>query len=222
VRSKRFTEFDRIRRRLIKALMALGGVTLIGVSGYVWFGRAEHGLVDAVYMTVITLSTVGFGEIIDTSQDPHARIFTTLLVLMGMGVVAYSVPLVTAFVIEGQFSNIFARRRMEKAIARMSGHFVVCGDSTTAWHVAGELLRSDREVALATPSDEALEQAQAQLGSVPGVVGDPTENATHEDAGVARAAGVVACMSHEKCAPSVPCASRRSTSRKAPRRSASL
>ncbi|MFQ6046372.1 MAG: potassium channel family protein, partial [Gemmatimonadales bacterium] len=82
-------EFDRLRRRVRAALGALMLVTLTGVFGFVLIGGAEHGLVDAVYMTVITLSTVGFGEIVEMDQNAAGRLFTAGLILGGMGIVAY-------------------------------------------------------------------------------------------------------------------------------------
>jgi voltage-gated potassium channel len=71
-------------------------------------------------MTVITLTTVGFGEIIDMTNNPTGRAFTVLLLLVGMGIVVYSIPLTAAFVIEGQLSHTFLRRRMLKRVAQMT------------------------------------------------------------------------------------------------------
>ena len=68
-------------------MIPLGVVTSIGVVGYAVIGGTEHGLVDAVYMTVITLTTVGFGEIIDMSSSPAGRVFTLLLLLFGFAIV---------------------------------------------------------------------------------------------------------------------------------------
>ena len=101
----------------------------VGSIGYTIIGAGEHGLIDAIYMTVITLTTVGFGEIIDMTNNPTGRIFTVLLLLVGMGIVAYSIPLMAAFVIEGQLSHTFFRRRMLKRVAQMTNHYVVCGET---------------------------------------------------------------------------------------------
>ncbi len=105
------SEFNRLRRRLAIAVIALVVVTAVGVFGFALIGGAEHGLLDVLYMTVITLTTVGFGEIIDMSNSPAGRVFTLLLLLVGFVIVLYAVPMMTAFVIEGQLLNVFARRR---------------------------------------------------------------------------------------------------------------
>jgi hypothetical protein len=112
------SEFERLRRQLRRALVALLLVILVGVTGFSVIGAPEHGVVDAVYMTVITLTTVGYGEIIEMSHRPEGRVFTVLLLLVGMGIFAYSLPLLTAFVVEGQLTHIFERGRMQKQLSR--------------------------------------------------------------------------------------------------------
>ena len=191
-------EFYRLRRRLRLALGALALVTTVGVLGFVLIGSGQHDVIDAIYMTVITLTTVGFGEIIDMSNNPAGRIFTVLLLLVGMGIVAYTVPMVAAFFIEGQLHNHFARRRMQRTIAEMGGHYVVSGDTAASWYVAEELLRTQRSVVIVAPTDAALEDAQHRLGEFPGIVGDPTSDATLTEAAAERAAGFVFSMANDK------------------------
>jgi voltage-gated potassium channel len=191
-------EFFRIRRRIRLALGALVLVTMIGVLGFVIIGGNQHDLVDAIYMTVITLTTVGFGEIIDMASNPAGRVFTVLLLLVGMGIVAYTVPMVAAFIIEGQLHHIFSRRRMQKSIADLAGHFIICGDTEASWYVAEELLRTRREAVVVAPTEDALTDAQDRLGEFLGLVGDPSNDDTLLAAGIERAAGLVFCMGNEK------------------------
>lgn len=190
-------EFDRLRRRVRAALGALMLVTLTGVFGFVLIGGAEHGLVDAVYMTVITLSTVGFGEIVEMDQNAAGRLFTAGLILGGMGIVAYTIPMLAALVIEGQLHNVFARRRMEKAIDRMKEHYVVCGETAAARYVVEELLRTQRDVVVVAPTEEAL-APEEWLADAPRVVGDPSDDDVLLGAGIERAAGVVFAMREDK------------------------
>ncbi len=196
MKSSDLVEFNRLRRRLTVAVVALIAITTIGVIGYAVIGGTEHGLLDAVYMTVITLTTVGFGEIVDMSASPAGRVFTLLLLLVGFAIVLYTVPLMTAFVIEGQLLNVFARRRMEKSIAAMSGHFVVTGGTSAAGHVVGEFVKTGRSVVLVVP--EEAEIGEDDAGTVPFVVGDPSDDTALIDAGIERAAGFVACLESEK------------------------
>jgi voltage-gated potassium channel len=191
-------QFERIKRRLITALVALVAVTMVGVAGFSVIGGAQHGFIDALYMTVITLTTVGYGEVIDLSHHPGGRLFTIALLMLGMGIVAYSVPMVTAFIVEGQFFRVFDRRRMQKMLAELKDHYIVCGDTVTAAHVAKELDRSGRQLALVGPTDDALALLQEAAEGAPGTVGDPTDEESLLAVGIERAAGLVACTRSDK------------------------
>jgi len=177
---------------------ALVLVTMVGVLGYVLISGGQHGLVDAVYMTVITLTTVGFTEVIDMSGNPVGRVFTIFLLLGGMGIVAYTVPMLAALVIEGQLHHIFQRRRMQKTIAEMTDHFIVCGDRGSAWYVAQELASTRRPVVLVAPTEELYHEAVEYIGEIPGVAGDPTDDDTLAAAGIGRAAGIVFALREDK------------------------
>lgn len=192
------SEFERLRRQLRRALVALLLVILVGVTGFSVIGAPEHGVVDAVYMTVITLTTVGYGEIIEMSHRPEGRVFTALLLLVGISIFAYSLPLLTAFVVEGQLTHIFERGRMQKQLSRLDGHHVVCGETAAALYVAEELAGTARPVALVVPDEDSRELARQRLGQIPMLAGDPTDDSVLLAAGIERAQGVVFCTGSEK------------------------
>ena len=196
--SANFTEYDRLRRQLRIAVGALILVTLIGVLGYAIIGGDDHGLIDALYMTVITLTTVGFGEVIDMSNSAAGRVFTMALLLVGFAIVLYAVPMMTAFVIEGQLLHAFARRRMEKMIKGMTNHYIVAGDTAAVRHVAGELIKTGRQVVVVRPDAAFDGDGADMLAQVPTVRGDPTDDPALQSAGIERAAGLVACMDNDK------------------------
>ena len=179
-------------------MLALLAVMVVGVVGFSAIGGPEHGLIDAIYMTTITLTTVGFGEIIDMSANPAGRLFTVGLLLVGMGIVAYALSQVTAFVVEGELLHIFERRRMQRTLGRLSGHYVVCGDTPAAWYVAEELMRTGRQVAIVAATEEVLAEADERLGQPPGIAGDPDDDGVLQEAGIERAAGVVFCSHNDK------------------------
>jgi voltage-gated potassium channel len=192
------TEFERIQRRLALALLALLLVVAVGVVGFSIIGGGERSFIDAIYMTFVTLTTVGFGEIIDMSNNPAGRIFTMLLLLGGMGIVLYAVTQLAAFIVEGQLRHLFARRRTQRRIARMDGHYIICGDSPTAWYITEELVKTDRKVVLLAPTEEHIEQNRRALGDVLGVIGDPSDDDILLEAGLQQAAGIIFCMENEK------------------------
>jgi len=191
-------EIARLRKRLLIALGLLVLVMAVGVVGFLIVGGGKYSLIDAAYMTVITITTVGYGEIVDMSQNPAGRVFTMLFLMTGMGVAAYSVSALTAFVIEGQLNHLFTRRRMQKVIAALKDHFIVCGDTPESWHVAEELIRTRRPMVFVGPTEAALDPVRQRDPNLPVLSGDPGHDAVLQGAGIERAAGVVFAMENEK------------------------
>lgn len=183
-----------IRRRLLIAGMAVLTLLAVGTSGYWVIGRGEHRLLDALYMTVITLTTVGYGEIIPLDHHPGGRVFTMVLLLFGAGILVYFASTVTALVVEGQLHHVFWRKRMQKAIAQLKGHIIVAGDGSVAGHVVDELRRVKRDVVEIVPGAAP----PAGPGDLLFVAGDAADEAVLLDAGIARAAGVVTAMESDR------------------------
>lgn len=192
------SEYQRIRRNLTIALAAVLVVVVVGVVGYIIIGGRGTSVMDALYMTAITLSTVGFEEVIDLSESPLGRIFTVGLLVSGMGLAAYTLSMVAALLVEGQLHHIYARRRMEKAIDRMQGHYIVCGNTTACAHVVEELVHTDRPCMAVVSTDEDLEKLRNRCADVPVFVGDPSDDEVLKRARVDRATGVVFCMESDK------------------------
>src|SRR5262249_40510177 len=130
-----------LRKRLVRALGALGALAALAVLGFHTFGRGVSWL-DAAYMVVISLSGVGYNEIVDTSRSPGVRGVNSLVLVCGVGIMVYVVSLATAFIVEGKFGVRFRRRTMERKIAGYSGHFVVCGAGETGFLVVEELAKT--------------------------------------------------------------------------------
>ena len=181
-----------LRRRLLGAFGFIVLVTLVGTVGFSVIDPSA-GLVRAFFMTAITLTTVGYSEEIPVDTD-GARVFTAALILVGMGAVLYFVSTGTAFLLEGQLGHVFRRRRMERDLAKLSGHHIVCGSGPTAMYAAAELSAVNRSVVLVVDTLEDAERADTELPDVPVVKGDPTEDAILVAAGIERARGLVACM----------------------------
>lgn len=180
-----------LRRRLLGALGFIVLVTLIGTAGFSIIDPSA-GLVRAFFMTAITLTTVGYGEEIPVDTD-GARVFTAVLILVGMGAVLYFVSTGTAFLLEGQLGHVFRRRRMERDLAGLGGHHIVCGSGATAMYAAAELSAVGKAVVLVVNTVEGAERANTELPKVPVLKGDPTEDSVLQAAGVERAVGLVAC-----------------------------
>ncbi len=180
-----------LRRRLLGALGFIWAVTLVGVIGFSIIDP-DSGVVRAFYMTAITLTTVGYGEEIPVDTE-GAMIFTSVLILVGMGATLYFVSTTTAFLLEGQLGNVFRRKRMERTLSELQGHMIVCGGGPTARYAAEELTVVDRPVVLVVGSPEAAEEAAGEVQPVPIVVGDLTDDDVLLAAGIERAHGLIAC-----------------------------
>jgi len=128
------------KKRLFVSLSIFLFVFLIGVAGFKVLGGREWSVLDSVYMTAITIGTIGYGEVHDLSVHPAARTFAIFFIIICLGTIAYAVSSITAFVVEGELKNILGRRKMEKEIAKLQNHYIVCGSDETAQTVIQEML----------------------------------------------------------------------------------
>ncbi len=169
-------------RRVGIALLALGVVLVGGAIGYVVLG---FGVLDAAYQTVTTVATVGFREVRPLSSA--GKIFTIVLILVGVGTALYTFSVVLETLVEGRLSEVFGRRRMERAIAGMSGHVVVCG-----WGRVGRSV--GRFVGGARQDVVVIDHASARVADMATVLGDATDDTVLLRAGVERARALVAAV----------------------------
>ncbi len=181
------------RRRIFVSLTIFLLVFVLGVAGFRYFGGPAFGgpswsLRDAVYMTTITVATIGYGEV--HPLTPQAKAFATIYIILCLGTIAYAVTSITAFVVEGDLKNILGRRKMEKLIQKMKDHFIVCGSDETAQAVVRELLLTKKKFVVVESSAESLARLSA-LGSFPHVQGDPLDDDVLLKAGIEQAKGII-------------------------------
>lgn len=193
------SEIPEALRPTVRAALLLVGIFAVGTIGYRIIGGSEHSLVDAIYMTTITLTTVGFEEAVMIKSRPAAEIFTVVLLLVGTGTFVYFFSNLTAFVVEGTLERLFWRRRMSSQIYRLQNHYVVCGAGRTGEHVLRELSETGRSFVLVEENEGRVRELQTKFGAeFPTVVGDATEDEILSAAGVQNARGLVACVSGDK------------------------
>lgn len=188
---------DRPDKRLLIAIVLLIATIVIGTVMYRLLTGFQYGWLSCLYMTIITLSTVGYGEVIDISQFPAARFFTIVLILFGMGILLYSVSTVTSIMVEMDLRDVFKRRKMNKDIEQLRNHFIVCGGGATGTCIIQELMKTGTDFVVIERSSEQIE-AMRKLGDVLFIQGDATEDDVLLRAGIVHAAGLAAALSTEK------------------------
>lgn len=188
-------------KRLLVGFFVLVAVVAGGTMGYFMIGDGHWPLRDCLYMTVITTTTVGYGEVLPGMDTvPHAREFTMVLLLFGTGSIVYFASTVTAFIVEGDLKNVLFANRMKKRIKRMKDHIVVCGAGSTGRNVIKELLKIGIPV-IAIDTDESTLKEIADdhpKAEYSFLVGDATEDEMMDGANLVQARGLVAALSSDK------------------------
>ena len=191
-----------LRKRLGYAALLLLGLIAISTTGYLVLGGREVTFLQALYMAVITVAGVGYGEIVDTSQHPALRVFNIGIVLFGVAITVYVFSIVAAFLVEVEAANPFWRRRMQKRINETGGHFVICGMGDTGRHAAAELQKTRTPFVAVDISEENLKRVRDLhpqiFGDMMFVQGDATEEDVLEKAGIVRAKGLLTALPHDK------------------------
>jgi voltage-gated potassium channel len=160
-----------ILKRLRLALLLLVGVFILGVSGYM--AIEGWGFLDSFYMTVITIASVGFMEV--NPLSPQGRIFTIFLIIFGMGILLFGISTFTAFLVEGELTELLRRRAMDKKIAHLKGHYIVCGIGRLGKHIIDELHKTKRPFVAIDVNDEVCRSLTDR--DMPCVKGDATTSA---------------------------------------------
>lgn len=187
----RDTTLPRILRRFYIALLVLALAVAGGTAGFRYGAEPQPGWSDAFYMTLISISTVGYGEVVPLDSFAE-RLFGGLLSIAGFGVITFLFTSLTVFFLEADLDYTLRRRSMEKAISKLRGHYIVCGFGRVGRNVARELSVTHRRyVAI----DTAEAQVASQLEHFPGLLhltGDASDDEVLLAADIEDAAGVFA------------------------------
>src|SRR5262249_16720633 len=179
----------------VKRLLFITGLVafsiFIGTIGFVWV--EGWSLFDSFYMTLMTLTTVGYGEVHPLSF--HGRLFASLLMMIGVTTVFVSIAIMGDTLLRLELTDYFGRKRRDRMLKNISGHYIVCGAGRVGRGVISELLRSKANVVLI---DNKVERARwATDKGVITLVGDATKDETLSQAHVDTAKGLVAAISSD-------------------------
>lgn len=169
------------------------------VAGF-YYGR-NWAFLDCLFMVVITLSTIGYGDWLEIQKVPNNQpltIFTMFLAMAGMGVPAFIISNVTALIMDGILGDTVRRRRMRQEIAKLERHVIVCGAGGTGEHCIGELIKLGRKFVVVDGDVERIKALHGSVGQFLYVVGRAETDETLIEAGVQRAEGLICCLTEDK------------------------
>ena len=176
-------------RRIRLAILMLSGIIVVGTMGYLSLGWS---FLDAFYMTVITVGTIGFEEVRDLDESVAGRLWTIILIISGVAVLGYATTSLVALAVEGTVRDYFRSRRMRSEIAKLSGHYVLCGYGRVGRQVATEFDHDDVPFVVVDQDlrvvEECLNEGRLAL------YGEASGDALLEEAGILRAKGLVAAV----------------------------
>lgn len=195
--SKMHRRYARLRNRFGSFYPVLMGFfAFIGLifGGTLFYMRLEGwNFADSFYMVVITLSTVGFGEIHELTRA--GRMFTSILILLGVGNFMFIAGSFSQLLVEGKVQEMLRRRSVRKSIDRLREHFIVCGYGRIGSVVAKELIGEDHDVVV-IENDEGVIQRLDEEGLF-FLEGDATDDSLLIEAGIMRARAVIAALSND-------------------------
>lgn len=180
---------ENFRRHQIQIVIIILSIFLFGTLGY-YFIEDGWSLFDAFYMVAITITTVGYGETHDLSNA--GRMFTTLLIFIGLGAAGTFATHIARFVIEGELKGMFGRKKMQGKIKKIKDHYIVCGHGKAVDTICLKLYESEIPFVVIDSESEPLTNAEQRGYLV--INGNAANDMTLLSAGIERASGIVICI----------------------------
>lgn len=184
--------YSELLRKFRIPFFLLVGILIIGTTGYWHIGEGKYSVLDCFYMTVITILTIGYGEIIDLTNNSYGRLFTIIIAFLGIGTATYIISTFTAIIVEGQLKETFKKKRMEKNISKLSGHYIVCGAGRVGSVIFNELYTTGRKCVVIDRDSELIHMLSERFPDVMIIEGDADLEQVLEKAGIDRALGIFA------------------------------
>lgn len=178
---------DEARRRLLRVFAVLCGVIVMGTFGFMII--EGWAITDAFFMTMITISTVGYGS--PSEMSDLGELFTAFLITTCLITMTIWTAVLTSIILECDLKGVFQKRRMLKMISKMAKHTVICGTGMMSEFVIDRLLMDDKDVVLVGDDEKSLELFRDQFPELQTVVGSPTCELTLAHANVLNAESVV-------------------------------
>ena len=176
------------QQRLLFGIYAFVAILVVGTAGYVLI--EGWSFLDALYMTVITITTVGYAEV--HSLSAGGRIFSIFLIIGGVGGALYAITGIIEYIVQGHFVTIWGRRRMKARIAKLTRHFILCGYGKVGEEIARSFKEEEMPFVVVDNNPESIARVE-QTGHLY-LQGDATSDEVLREAGIEQARGLVAAV----------------------------
>jgi voltage-gated potassium channel len=180
-------------RNIVFAAIMLCLILSLGTGGYMFL--EGWSLLDSLYMTIITLTTVGFAEV--HPVGPHGRLLTMAIIVSGIGVGGYLVGTITQILVEGRLLHVMGRKKLQRQIKTLTNHYVICGYGRVGRIVSQEIKKSRPAAPLVVIEKNSEITARIEEDGHLYILGDATEEECLEKAGVCCAKGLVTALDSE-------------------------
>lgn len=179
------------KRKLKFIFYAFTLLLVVGVVGYMFLLKVDF--IDALYMTVITISTVGFGEIGTTSN--WSELFSIVMIFLGVGTVGYAFTTIVAMFVEGKVKDLWKGSKMDKKISALNAHYIICGSGELAEVIIKKFIDENLDFVVVTDNRKVLDDYSHHDILV--VEGNSTEESVLEQCGIEKAKGLVSTLDSE-------------------------
>jgi voltage-gated potassium channel len=179
------------RSKISTAIILLVLLLFTGIIGFKII--SDYSWIDALYMTVITITTVGFGEV--QPLDPQAKIFTIFLILTSVIIVGYALTIITEFIISKNDISELKQKKMQKKIDALSNHIVICGFGRNGKQAAKKLLTHKRSFVVVESNKEIIDKHQNE--DILFVLGNANEDEVLQLAGIERAKCLISALPND-------------------------
>lgn len=184
-------EYDFILKKLRIVIVLLVSIIILGTLGFIFI--EGYSLIDAIYMTAITVSTVGFREVKELSVT--GKVFVSLLILFGVSTVAYGYSIITTIVVEGELKQVWIFKRRMKMLQKLKNHYIICGFGRMGNYICKKL--SQEDIPFVVIEKDPNMATRLETEGYLHLIDDSSREETLKAAGIDRAKGLVSVVSSD-------------------------
>lgn len=176
-------------------IIAIVSFVIIFAAGIIGYATIESwSVLKSVFMTAITLTTIGYS---DYELSDSGKIFTLVLIIVGLSIYTYAIGNALAFITEGHLSYLIRRKKMDKEIKKLSNHYIVCGAGDTGIYIIDELIKVDKDFVVIDRDEERIKKISEDR-NILYIIGDTENDETLLKAGIKRAQGLAVSLPEDR------------------------